>query len=175
MFERFTTDARAVVTSAIAEAEQRGDRHIGTDHLLLGVLASPSAVTSAAVRDAGLDLAGARRAVLDADADALAAIGIDTDVLPPPGPRPPEHPATPSLRSRWRRQHRPFTGGAKHTLEGALREALQLKHRWIGTEHLLLALAARTGPDPAARLLDALGVDRAALRADIERRLAAAA
>lgn len=106
--------------------------------------------------------------------DALTAIGIDTDVLPPAS-RATRTPASPGRRARRRRSHRPFTGGAKQTLEAALREALALRHTWIGTEHVLLALTCRSGPDPVVHLLTRLGTDLAALRAGLERRLAAAA
>lgn len=77
-------------------------------------------------------------------------------------------------RSRWRRSHRPFTGGAKLTLEQALRDALALAHRWMGTEHVRLAPCARSEPDPAVCLRSALALDQVAMRTDLERRLAAA-
>lgn len=174
MFERFTSDARAVVAAAVAEAEGRGDRHVGTEHLLLGVLASPHVVTSAALAAHGLDLLRARQALDQADADALAAIGVDIGA---PEPRSPRAPATPPRRGRRRRRnrHRPLTGGAKQALEGSLREALSRRESWIGTEHVLLTLCARTEPDPAAGLLRRLGADAEALRADLEVRLTDAA
>lgn len=172
MFERFTSDARTVVTTAVAEAEDRGDRHIGTEHLLLGVLSSPNPVVQAVAHAGGVDLARARRALDDADADALAAIGIDVTVLPQELSDPS---AAGSRRTPWRRSHRPLTGGAKQTLQGALRVAVGLGHRWIGTEHLLLALCAGAEPDPAIHLLASLTVDPTAMRADLERRMAAAA
>jgi len=175
MFERFTRDARAVVSAALAEARERGDRHVGTEHLLLGVLASPDPLVRDVTQAAGVDLVRARRALHDADADALTAIGIDVDVLPPPPWAPAPTPTARWRRPRRRPSHRPFTGGAKQTLEAALREAVALRHSWIGTEHLLLALTARTRPDPAAQLLAALDVDAPALRAAVERRLATAA
>lgn len=173
MFERFTRDARAVVTAALAEAGHRGERHIGTEHLLLGVLASPDRLAGAALAAAGLDLAAARRALDATDDEALAAVGVDTAVLAPPRTADAADPG--GRRPRWRRSHRPFTGGAKQVLEGALRQAVGLGHRWIGTEHLLLALTARAEPDPAVRLLARLDVDPAAVHADVVRRLAAAA
>lgn len=171
MFERFTRDARAAVMSAVSESERRGDRHIGTEHLLLGVIASANPMTSAAVDAAGLHLQAARRALDDADSDALAAIGIDVT-------------AARARSEAWRRSpgrflrrpaHRPFTGGAKQTLEATLREALALRDRHIGTEHLLLALCARSAPDPASLLLRVLGVDAGRLRTDVEHRLRRAA
>jgi ATP-dependent Clp protease ATP-binding subunit ClpA len=175
MFERFTRDARAVVHAAVAEAQERGDRHVGTEHLLLGVLASPSAVVRQVTQASGVDLPRARRTLHDADADALAAVGMDADALRPPPSAPARTPEARWRRPRRRPSHRPFTGGAKQTLEASLREAVALRHPWIGTEHLLLALTARTQPDPAAQLLAALDVDAPALHAALERRLATAA
>lgn len=175
MFERFTRDARAVVSAAVAEAQERGDRRVGTEHLLLGVLASTNALVRDVTQAGGMDLARARRALHEADADALTAIGIDGDVLPPPPSEPTRTPATRWRGPRRRPSHRPFTGGAKQTLVAALHEAAALRHSWIGTEHLLLALTAQTRPDPAAQLFAALDVDAPALRAAVERRLATAA
>jgi ATP-dependent Clp protease ATP-binding subunit ClpA len=106
---------------------------------------------------------------LDAgEIEALAAVGIDVAELP-----------APVQDDSWRRSfgrfrkpggHKPFTGGAKQTLQTSLREAIRLGDRHIGTEHLLLALSTRTAPDPAHHLLTAMSVDHTALRAEVERR-----
>jgi ATP-dependent Clp protease ATP-binding subunit ClpA len=172
MFERFTQDARAVVTNAIGEAERRGDRHVGSEHLLLGVIASANPLTSAALEAFGVRLQDARSTLDAGDVDALAAIGVQVAQVPAPAPD------DSSRRSFWRfgrGAHKPFTGGAKKTLEETLRQAIRLGDRQIGTEHLLLALAAKTSPDPAHQLLRAMSVDPAALRTDVERRLQSAA
>lgn len=167
MFERFTRDARSVVMAALGEAERRGDRHVGTEHLLLGLIASPDAVASTVVTDHDLDLHRARRTLSEADEAALAAVGVDVDGLPRPD-RP--------IPRRGRRMPRsPFTDGAKQTLEAALREALGHSHRHIGPEHVLLALCARTSPDPGVALLTALGASPTAVRASVEQHLDAAA
>lgn len=142
--------------------------------VLLGVLASPHPATRGALAAHGLDLLRARSALRQADADALAAIGVDVGASEPHAPH---TPAVPPRRGRRhpRTRRRPFTGGAKQTLEGSLREALARRERWIGTEHVLLALCARTEPDPAADLLRRLGAPAGALRADLEVRLEDAA
>lgn len=167
MFERFTQDARAVVTNAVDEAERRGDRHVGTEHLLLAVAASADPLTSTALDAFGIDLQGARRTLDASDIEALAAVGIDVAELPAPGPG-----------HSWRRSfgrfrkpggHKPFTGGAKQTLQTSLREAIRLGDRHIGAEHMLLALSTRPAPDHAHHLLTAMSVDPAALRAEVER------
>lgn len=89
MFEQFATGARAAVTSALEEARLRGDRRIGTEHLLLGVLHEPG---SLAVRSLGTDLEAARTALDVLDRSALAAIGIDVQGV--------ERPPIPASRKR---------------------------------------------------------------------------
>lgn len=150
MFERFSREARRAVTAAIEEAEQRGDSHIGTDHLLVGVVAS--AVP-------GIDLVGAsaddlRSAWLVIDRAALEATGIEADLPPEPGPY-------------RRRRHIPFTGGAKQVLQDTLREATAMKSRRIESEHMVIALTLRPPHDPAIRLLDSAGLSPDAIRADL--------
>jgi ATP-dependent Clp protease ATP-binding subunit ClpA len=172
MFERFTREARAVVTGAVGEAERRRDRHVGTEHLLLGIIASDDPVIHAVIDAAGVDLERARQVLEAGDREALAAVGVDVRTMPAPEPDLPERR---TFGFRNPSGHRPFTGGAKHALESTLREALQRNDRRIGTEHILLALTASSARDPAHQLLTALGVDVAALRADLERRLANAA
>jgi ATP-dependent Clp protease ATP-binding subunit ClpA len=173
MFERFTHDARAVVTNALDEARRRRDRHVGTEHLLLGVSASTSPVITAVLEAAGITLQRARQALDAGDNDALAAIGVDVRAMPAPAPDPTGRHSF----ARFRRSagHLPFTGGAKQTLEETLRHAVRRNDRRIGTEHILLALTDRSAPDAAHHLLTALNVDGVALRADLERRLRNAA
>lgn len=172
MFERFTHDARATVMGAVGEAERRGDRHVGTEHLLLGAIASAHPIVSAALADAGVDLLRTRSALDACDVAALAAVGVEVRAMPAAA----DLPARRSYgRVRRSGGHRPFTGGAKQVLEAALREALQRGDRHIGSEHILLGLAARPAPDPAHELLNALEVDSAALYADLQRRFRDAA
>ena len=170
MFERFTHDAPAVVTAAVAEAERRGDRRLGTEHLLLGAIASPNTVTTAVIDD----LRSARQALDDSDAAALAAVGIGAEVVMPPASSVADQP-TSRRPSRWPRRHRPFTAGARQAIEGALREAVVRRHGSIGAEHVVLALCARDEPDPGVDVLATLGTSAADVRAELERRMATAA
>jgi ATP-dependent Clp protease ATP-binding subunit ClpA len=148
MFERFAAGARTAVTSALEEAQLRGDRRIGTEHLLLGVLHTPD---SAAVRSLGIGLETARTALGTLDRTALAAIGVGVQGV--------ERAPIPASRKRT-----PFTSGARSVLTRALTEVRRAGHRRIAPEHLLLALLACEQPDPAAELMEELGIDRAAVR-----------
>jgi Clp amino terminal domain, pathogenicity island component len=124
MFERFTNRARHSVVLAQEEARRLNHNYIGTEHLLLGLLGEPDGLAARALRDFGVSADGARRTV-------TAVIG--TGSAEPSG-------------------HIPFTPRAKKTLELALREALQLRHNYIGTEHILLGLI-REGDGVAAQVL----------------------
>jgi ATP-dependent Clp protease ATP-binding subunit ClpC len=135
MFERFTERARHVVVFAQEEARRLGHAHIGTEHLLLGLFREESGVAAAALRSSGLTLETARDDVVR-----IAGRGEGT----PTG-------------------QIPFTPRAKQTLELALREAIALQHNYIGTEHILLALA-RSPDSTAARMLLDAGVDESTLR-----------
>ena len=96
-----------------------------------------------------------RTAISDLDRSALAAVGIDQDSirLGPAG-------------NEWlrRKSHIPFTRAAKAVLESALQQAVTMKHRSIGSEHILAALTATGAEDPARRILVGLGIDVALLR-----------
>jgi ATP-dependent Clp protease ATP-binding subunit ClpA len=144
MFERFTERARSVVVQAQVEARELGHRHIGTEHLLLGVIQQ------------GEGLAIRVLISLNVDSQAMAdqvkeLVGHGENPLPPSG-------------------HIPFTPPAKKTLELALREALQLKHDYIGSEHILLGLIAE-GQGPAYQVLTANGVDLDTARAEVTKQL----
>ena len=152
MFERFTKEARLVVTHAVEEAEARSDSRVGTEHLLIGVARSPAG--------SGLfpDVEAIRAELDRMDRDALVSVGLDPALIEVAGP--------------GRREpggHIPFTGGAKDILKGALRAALDLGHRYIGVEHVALALTAAEGPDRAIGVLRGLDVDPSALRAALIR------
>ena len=124
MFERFTNRARHTVVLAQEEARRLHHNYIGTEHILLGLLGEPEGIAGRALEGFGLSLDGARREVA---------------AIVSPGP------AAPS-------GHIPFTPRAKKTLEFALREALQLSHNYIGTEHILLGLM-KEGDGVAAQVL----------------------
>jgi len=153
VFEQFATGARAAVTCALEEARLRGDRRIGTEHLLLGVLHDSGSV---GVRSLGTDLEAARTALDVLDRSALAAIGIDVQGV--------ERPPIPASRKRT-----PFTSGARSVLPRALAEVKKAGSRRITPEHLLLAILDCERPDPVAELMEQLGIDRAAVRERISR------
>jgi ATP-dependent Clp protease ATP-binding subunit ClpA len=190
MFERFTDQARNVVKGAQVEARELHHRYIGTEHILLALLAEGSGMAATVLRDAGVfpeqvradvqAAIGPRREPLgQADAEALRAIGIDLDAvrekveetfgegaLEPPLACPPQR------RGIFRRAqparvaspgHIPFTPRAKKVLELSLREALRLKHKHIGPEHILLGLL-REGEGLAAMVLSDAGVSLDDLR-----------
>jgi ATP-dependent Clp protease ATP-binding subunit ClpC len=112
MFERFTNAARRVVVQAQEEARKLQHNYIGTEHLLLGLLTQPDELAARALGGLGISLDGTRQEVRDV-------VGVGKNA--PAG-------------------HIPFTPRAKKTLELSLREALQLRHEYIGTEHILLGL-----------------------------------
>jgi len=112
MFERFTSRARHVVVLSQEEARRLGHNYIGTEHILLGLFGEPEGVAGRILAGFGMSLEAARGEVT--------AI-VSTGAGAPTG-------------------HIPFTPRAKKTLVLALREALQLQHNYIGTEHILLGL-----------------------------------
>jgi ATP-dependent Clp protease ATP-binding subunit ClpA len=124
MFERFTNRARHTVVLAQEEARRLHHNYIGTEHILLGLLGEPEGIAGRALEGFGLSLDGARREV---------AAMVSPGTAAPTG-------------------HIPFTPRAKKTLEFALREALQLSHNYIGTEHILLGLM-KEGDGVAALVL----------------------
>lgn len=142
MFERFAQSSRAAVRSGVEEAERRGDRRIGTDHLLLGLLHDKDAATMV-----GVSIAEARAKADELDRRALAAIGIDIGDFRPV--------VTPRVFKRT-----PFTSGARSTLQRTLVLTTAEKSRRILPRHLLLALLEREQPDAAAALLAECGVNR---------------
>jgi ATP-dependent Clp protease ATP-binding subunit ClpA len=164
MFERFTHEARTVVTRAEAEASALGHDHIGTEHLLLALAAE----WGDGPQTLGVDRDALRREVAamgreepgGLDADALASIGIDLDevrrrVEASFGPGALARPRRRSARGRVL-DHRPFTPRAKKALELSLREALALGHRHIGAGHVALGVV-RDRDSGAARALERCG------------------
>lgn len=167
MFERFTTDARATVVKARAEARALQHPRIGSEHLLLGVLAQPEGRGQRALGHLRLDYATAREQLQEIasteDTAALGQLGIDLDEVRRraeasfgPGAldrRADPEPAGTRLAPR-----------AKRALELSLREAVRRGDRGIGTEHVVLGIL-REGGGVAGMILDRAGVDRAAFEA----------
>ena len=130
MFERFTDRARRVVVLAQEEARMLNHNFIGTEHILLGLIHEGEGVAAKALESMDIALESVREQVEQI---------IGRDSQPPSG-------------------HIPFTPRAKKVLEYSLREALQLGHNYIGTEHILLGLI-REGEGVAAQVLTNLGAD----------------
>jgi ATP-dependent Clp protease ATP-binding subunit ClpA len=137
MFERFTNKARHVIVLAQEEARRLNHNYIGTEHILLGLVAESQGLASRALSGFGVTLDGTR--------DEVEAI-IHRGVKQPSG-------------------HIPFTPRAKKTLELSLREALALHHNYIGTEHILLGVI-REGDGVGAQILRQHG-DLLAIRAAV--------
>jgi ATP-dependent Clp protease ATP-binding subunit ClpC len=138
MFERFTERARRVVVLAQEEARELDHNYIGTEHLLLGILRDGEGVAVRALDELGVSRPAVREQVV-----AMVGRGGST----PSG-------------------HIPFTARAKKVLELSLREALQLSHNHIGTEHILLGIL-REGDGVAAQVLTGLGADLNRVRAKV--------
>ena len=130
MFERFTDRARRVVVLAQEEARLLNHNYIGTEHILLGLIHEGEGVAARGLESMGISLESVRSQVVEI-------IGQGSQA--PSG-------------------HIPFTPRAKKVLELSLREALQLGHNYIGTEHILLGLI-REGEGVAAQVLQKLGAD----------------
>jgi len=177
MFERFTRRARAVLVHAQDEARQLGHNFLGTEHLLLGLLVEGEGVgakalgglgvTADAVRELVREIVGpgaeSDLATPDDDAELLATIGVDFDQVRQAaeeafGPGALEIAAAKRTGPKVR-----FAPRAKKALELALREALQLGHSYVGTEHLLLGLT-RVDDGVSGVVLRRLGVSSAAVR-----------
>lgn len=167
MSERFTRDARAVVVGAQHEARALGHEEIVAQHLLLALL-DVDGIAARVLRriEVRRDAIVTDMATLgSSDAQALDLIGIDLDAVrsqvettfgPGALDRRRRRP-TGRIRRRLLGEHVPFSAGAKKALELALREAQALQHTYIGTEHILLGLAANPH-GPVAGTLRRLGV-----------------
>lgn len=140
------------------EARRRGDRKVGTEHLILGLLREP-----ALAQALGCDLQTARDALDAMDHDALAAVGIGAAFNAPPIPI--DKPIKLSSRAAFKaalRDHLPMTPAAKRALEESYKEIR--RGHGIGPQRVLLTVLELKPPDPAAELIAALGVDCAAAR-----------
>ena len=135
MFERFTDRARRVVVLAQEEARMLNHNYIGTEHLLLGLIHEGEGIGARALESLGVTLNAVREQVQD---------------IVGPGPQAPNG-------------HIPFTPRAKKVLELSMREAIQLNHGYIGTEHILLGMV-RANEGVANQVLVKLGAEPAAVR-----------
>jgi ATP-dependent Clp protease ATP-binding subunit ClpC len=142
MFERSTERARRAVILAQEEARRLNHNYVGTEHILLGLLSEEEDIASQALYSLSVDLDKARKQV-----EIIVGYGEEGTGA-----------------------EAPFTPRTKKVLELALREALQLGHNYIGTEHILLGLA-RESEDVAARVLSNLDVDPDKVRREVVRRL----
>jgi ATP-dependent Clp protease ATP-binding subunit ClpC len=138
MFERFTDRARRVVVLAQEEARLLNHSYIGTEHILLGLIHEGEGVAAKALESLSISLEAVRNQVEEI---------IGQGGSSPSG-------------------HIPFTPRAKKVLELSLREALQLGHNYIGTEHILLGLI-REGEGVAAQVLVKLGADLSRVRQQV--------
>jgi ATP-dependent Clp protease ATP-binding subunit ClpC len=146
MFERFTDQARRAVVFAREEARRLEYNYIGTEHLLLGLCRETDGIAAKALRSLDVSIDDVRTQV-----ERLIGRGRSAPI------------------GRF-----PFNPRAKTVLELSMREALQLGHNYIGTEHLLLGLV-REAESGAARLLAARGADLNAVRQEVARQLATGA
>ena len=138
MFERFTDRARRVVVLAQDEARSLEHNYIGTEHILLGLIREGEGVAAKALEMANISLEGVRDQVIEI-------IGKGENDS---------------------KDHIPFTPRAKKVLELSMREALQLEHNYIGTEHILLGLI-REGEGVANQVLTNLGADLGSIRQNV--------
>ncbi len=138
MFERFTDRARRVLVLAQEEARLLNHSFIGTEHILLGLIHEGEGLAAKALESLGISLEAVREKV--------------EETIGPAGTTPTGSP--------------PFTPRAKKVLELSLREALQLGHNYIGTEHMLLGLV-REGEGVAAQVLISLGADLSRVRQQV--------
>jgi ATP-dependent Clp protease ATP-binding subunit ClpA len=177
MFERFTTAARETVVGAQLEARQLHQDVVGTEHLLLAMLARPDTVTGAVLARHGLTHDSVAASVAahvrreDLDAEALNALGIDLDAVRT-SVEATFGPGALDRNGPRRDAHLPFSRRAKKVLELSLREALALKSRSIGDVHIALGLL-REGEGLAMQVLTERGIAPADLRRDLTGALAA--
>jgi dihydroneopterin aldolase len=142
MFERLTERARKVMVHAQEEARRFGHSYIGTEHILLGLLREDEGVAARALERLNISLRGAREQV-----ESIVGYGEE------------------SMGTQA-----PFTPRSKKVLELALREAMQLGHNYIGTEHILLGLI-RENEGVASQMLAGMGVEADEVRRELARML----
>ncbi|HET8659549.1 MAG TPA: Clp protease N-terminal domain-containing protein [Micromonosporaceae bacterium] len=135
VFDRFTDRAKRALLQARQHAREAGHDRIGSEHIVLGLLAEPAGLAARAIEASGVTLDAVREAVV-------------AGFPPAAGPDRPPRPA-----------HPPFTPGAKRVRDLTVREALRLGHNYLGTEHILLGLLSAE-EEPGAQVLTGLGVSR---------------
>jgi ATP-dependent Clp protease ATP-binding subunit ClpA len=143
VFERFTDQARRAVVMAQEESRMLEHNCIDTEHLLLGLAHEGEGVAAKALESMGISLQVVRQQVIEMVGE---------------------------VKTQRTGGHIPFTPRAKKAIELSLREANDLGHSYIGTEHLLLGLV-REGEGVAAQVLIKLGADRARVREEVVRLL----
>jgi ATP-dependent Clp protease ATP-binding subunit ClpA len=134
-----------VYLTATEEAVRRGDRRVGTEHLVLALLTGLDSATTAAMK---VRLGAARETLDELDQQALSALGLHLPRVAP-------------VQAGRKQEHLKFTPAARSVFTGLRAHA---GGKALGIPHVLLALLALQPPDPAAVLLDRLGVDREAVR-----------
>ena len=141
MFERYTEDARKVIARARQEAQKFNHDHVGTEHLLLGMIEVKEGVAAEVLSHRQINLSKAKEQVAKLVENPMASKGIECDMLP-------------------RTEH------AQNVLDDAIEEARQLKHNYIGTEHLLLGLLHEKNAT-GDKVLENLGLKLDDVREDI--------
>jgi ATP-dependent Clp protease ATP-binding subunit ClpA len=185
MFERFTPEAKRIVTGGVEIAQHLHQDFLGTEHLLIAIAGTGPNVATRAMVACGFDPARARKDLVqiaassrddlsEADAAALRSIGVDLDEVR----RRTEAsfgPGALERRRRWQGRRRarvcglPFMPEAKKALELALREAIRLDQRSIGPEHVLLGLLRLDAT--STQLIRAQEIDPRRVRSEVERGL----
>jgi len=134
VFDRFTDRAKRALLQARQHARDAGHDHIGSEHIVLGLLTEPAGLAAKAIEASGVSLDAVRQDVVAG--------------FPPAGGS-----------GRAPSPHPPFTPGAKKVRDLTVREALRLGHNYLGTEHILLGLLS-ADEEPGARVLTGLGVTK---------------
>jgi ATP-dependent Clp protease ATP-binding subunit ClpA len=185
MFERFTPEARRIVTDGVEIAQHLHHDFLGTEHLLIALADTGPNIATRALLACGFDPARAREDLErivgpsrddlgDADAAALRSIGVDLDEVRK-STEVSFGPGALERRRRWHGRRRlrvcglPFMPKAKQAIELAFREAIRLDQRSIGPEHVLLGLLRLDAT--STQLLHAQRIDPPRLRAEVERDL----
>ena len=147
------------------EARRRGDRRVGTEHLLLALLVEPEVASAV-----GVDPRTARVARDEMDREALRAVGLDITLDPPPLPdaEPARRPPRPTFRAVWQGRL-PLTPAAKTILQESSKEMRGFGGHHLGPQRVLEVLLQRERPDPAAELLARLGIDPETVRSRLAR------
>jgi ATP-dependent Clp protease ATP-binding subunit ClpC len=150
IFHRFAGEARSSVEAALEEARMLGHDSLGDEDLLLGVLRADEGVAAEALSSLGVTLEDARGESEAMFSGALASIGISLEEI--------RREAGDTFDLRLPENRRiPFSSGAKKVLERALKTAVRLGDRYLGTEHILLAILENE-EGTAVRILARLGV-----------------